>query len=99
MSTIEIMDNFTRAISQGLAEFSIVEGVREVNISGEQGARMTYRYTGSTGDGRIFAAQATLVVVPRGNLLYQFIATAPPRGADSFNGEVDQILQSVRFLE
>lgn len=98
-SALDLMNNFKQSISKHFAEFSLIEECHEVTISGKPGARMTYRYTDSTGDGREYSSQSTLVMVRSGNLIYQIALSAPPRGPDSLKHEVDDILNSMRFLD
>lgn len=61
--------------------------------------RLTVRYTLKTRDGREFPTKATIVMIPRGKVLYQFGFSGPPEGPDAITTEVDAVLTSVRFVE
>lgn len=81
------------------ADFTSVEEIHDVTVGGQAASRLTARYTLKTKDGREFPTQATIVVVPRGAVIYQFGFSGPPEGPDALTGEVDAVLQSVNFLE
>lgn len=98
-SGAEILRLIEPALRANFAEFTTVDSIRAVAVSGLPAARLTMRYLLRTQDEREYPTQATIVVVPRGKVLYQFGFSGPPTGPDAITTEVDSVLASVRFLE
>ena len=95
----EILRLVEPTLKAQFADFRSVEEIRETSVSGQQAARLSARYTLKTRDGREFQTQATIVIIPRGKVLYQFGFSGPPDGPDAIGTEVDAVLASVKFIE
>lgn len=96
---VEILQLVEPTFKAQFADFTFVDKIRETSVSEQQAARMTVRYTLKTHDGREFPTQATIVMVPRGKVLYQFGFSGPPDGPDAITTEMDSVLTSVKFVE
>lgn len=98
-SGVEILRVVEPALRANFADFATVDSIRATSVAGQPAARMTIRYTLRTQDDREYPTRATLVMVPRGKVLYQLGFSGPPTGPDAIASEVDSVLASVRFLD
>ena len=96
---VEILRWVQPTLEAQFADFAAVKGIQETTVAGTPAARLTIRYTLQTREGRELPTQATIVMVPRGKVLYQFGFSAPPQGPDALTNEVDTVLASVKFVE
>lgn len=95
----EILGQVEPVFRRQFADYVLLDGIRETYVGGERAARMTVRYTVGTDDGREFPTQTTMVMVLRGELVYQFGFSASPTGLDALTEEVEAVLRSVKFLK
>ena len=98
-SGVDIMQIITPALSNAFANFKMVKPAHEIKVGGRSAGRMVISYTVEAPDGRAFASMATLVMVPRGKVIYQIGFSGPPEGPDKLTKEIDEILASVKWLE
>ena len=96
---VEILRLVQPTLEAQFADFAAVKGIQATTVAGTPAARLTIRYTLQTREGRELPTQATIVMVPRGKVLYQFGFSAPPQGPDALTNEVDTVLASVKFVE
>ena len=95
----EILQLVVPTLQAQFADFETVEGIHQIEVSGQPGARLTIRYTLVTQEGLEYPTEATLVMIPQQTVLYQLGFSGPPEGLDAFAGEIDRVLESVRFIE
>jgi hypothetical protein len=98
-SGVEILNAVLPGLAQQFADFETVDPVKEVVVGGQTGARMTMRYTLHTKDDQTFPTQSTIVMVPKGGVLYQFGFSGPPEGDDAVAPEIGAFLATVKFLK
>jgi len=98
-SGVEILRVVMPALESQFEDFAVVEEASETRVAEAAAGRATVRYTLVTQDDREFPTQATLVMVPRGKILYQIGFSGPAEGPDAFTTEIDEVLATVRFLD
>jgi hypothetical protein len=98
-SGVEILTLVEPVLKSQFENCTTVDTVRATTVGGQTGARMTLRYTLKTPDGREFPTQSTIVMIPRGKVLYQIGFSGPPEGDDAVAAVIDPALASVKFLE
>jgi hypothetical protein len=96
---VEIMTAIENGLRNVFAQYETVEPIREIRVGGRSGARFTAAYTVSNPEGREFAVRSTLVLVPRGKILYQMGFSGTPEGPDRLGEEIESVLASIRFLD
>ena len=95
----EILGSVLPVLQTQFTNYSELSPVRSTKVGGQPAARVTIAYTLKTQDEREFPTRATLVMIPRGKVLYQLGISGPSTGPDVPGAEVDSVLASVRFLE
>ena len=96
---VEILTVVEPVLKTQFENCTTVDTVRATTVGGQTGARMTLRYTLKTPDGREYPTQSTIVMIPRGKVLYQIGFSGPPEGDDAVAAVIDPTLASVKFLE
>jgi hypothetical protein len=98
-SGVQILALVQPMLAQQFADFTVVAEPNEATVGKQTAGRMTMRYTLKTKDGGEFPTQATIVMIPKGAVLYQLGFSGPPEGDDAFGKELEDVLASVKFLE
>lgn len=98
-SGVEILGVVIPALESQFEGFELIEKAAETQVGGQAAGRATVRYTLVTQDDREFSTQATIVMVPRGKVLYQIGFSGPAGGPDAFTTEIDDVLGTVTFLD
>ncbi|HET9235108.1 MAG TPA: hypothetical protein VFP10_13295 [Candidatus Eisenbacteria bacterium] len=98
-SGVEILSMIQGGLANAFENFKVVQPVSEIKVGGRLGGRLVATYTVATQDGLEFPTRSTLVLIPRGKVIYQIGFSGPPEGPDKLTGEIDEILASVKWLE
>ncbi|WP_028865082.1 hypothetical protein [Psychromonas aquimarina] len=81
-------------------EFELLEPITDFELDGINAARFSARYTVQNQEGTIFHTRSIMMVVPRGNYMYQFSFSSPPEGKNLLSKEiVNRFINSVHFIE
>jgi hypothetical protein len=98
-SGVEVMQLVTPALAKAFTDFKVVKPAHAIDVGGRPAGRLVISYSVATQDGREFSSLATLVMIPKGKVLYQIGFSGPPDGPDKLTKEIDEILASVKWLD
>jgi len=81
-------------------EYELLEPITEFQLDGLNAARFSSRYTVQNQEGTIFPSKSIMMVVFRGDYMYQFSFSSAPEGKNMLSKEiVNRFLNSVHFTE
>jgi hypothetical protein len=98
-SGLEIMHLVEPGLRNNFSDFKVIEAARECVVSGRPAGRLSASYTVASQDGRTFPTRTTLVMIPRGKVLYQIGFSGPAEGPDMLTKEIEEILGSIKWLD
>jgi len=91
----ELMRMVTGPMKTAFADFVIVTGISDAQVSGLAGAHMRAKYTLKNQDGAEFQVLARMWLVPRGSFLFIIGMSGPQEGPDVSESEFGETLASI----
>lgn len=98
-TAVELLKLVVPTLQRAMAEFTFVEPIQEVKLSGLPAAYMKAKYTVGNADGDEFKTLTRMWLVPRGSFMFLISMSGPQEGPDVSEPEFKAILKSIRIEE
>ena len=97
MPPADILKATIKVLEGAFGDFTLLDGVKEVEVDGLKGAFFKAGYTVAAPDGREFKTLSSMWLILRGQFAFMISASGPPEGADFSDKEFARILKSVKI--
>ncbi|MCK4738656.1 MAG: hypothetical protein KAT46_01785 [Deltaproteobacteria bacterium] len=97
ISAIDLLKGTVKVLEGSFADFTLVDGIKEVKVSGLTGAYVKAKYTVANAEGREFKTISSTWLIPRGDFLFIISMSAPPEGEDFSEKEFKEIFSSIKI--
>ena len=96
-SAVELMSIVVPTIQRAVADFTVIEPIKETTVGGQKAAYMKSKYTVANAEGREFRALSRLWIVTRGKFMFMISMSGPRDGPNVSEDEFAEILRSIRI--
>ena len=99
MSATEILSQTMGMVKSMAEDFTLVDGIKEIEVDGFKGAYMKASYTVKNPEGREFKTTSRLWFIKRGAFAFMVGASGPQSGADMSEKEFAEIVASIKIAK